>query len=239
MSKTINLAVADDHPVVRFAIERAVAATSDIRVVSSAPDSGGIVAELERASCDVLLTDLLMPGGRFGDGVAMLATLRRRYPALAVVVLTVVACPDWLHHVEQTGVAGVISKRDPLACVCDSVRRAARGESGIRGPAVEAIFAAHAGMAADSRRLSVREAEVMHLYLGGHSVSAIAAMLDRSIKTISTQKHAAMRKLGLFSDADLMTAGRVRLGLAPPPAGPVRSMSASAAPGAAAARDLA
>jgi two-component system, NarL family, captular synthesis response regulator RcsB len=56
---------------------------------------------------------------------------------------------------------------------------------------------------ASSMRLSQRESEVISLYVGGDTISAIAEKLARSKQTISTQKVSAMRKLGIENDADL------------------------------------
>ena len=51
--------------------------------------------------------------------------------------------------------------------------------------------------------LSIREREVLRLCIGGLTVTCIAARFGRSSKTVSTQKQAAYRKLGLKSDMDL------------------------------------
>ncbi|VVE64500.1 LuxR family transcriptional regulator [Pandoraea anapnoica] len=51
--------------------------------------------------------------------------------------------------------------------------------------------------------LSQRESQVLRLYVSGMSITAIAATLHRTKQTISAQKHNAMRKLGIDSDAQL------------------------------------
>ena len=53
--------------------------------------------------------------------------------------------------------------------------------------------------------LSNREREVLSYYLRGHSVTDIAQRLDRSVKTVSTQKRSAFRKLGIRTDSELFT----------------------------------
>ena len=55
-----------------------------------------------------------------------------------------------------------------------------------------------------TRKLSVREAEIVRLFRAGYKVGEIATQLHRSKQTISAQKVAAMRKLGLTRDADLI-----------------------------------
>ncbi|WP_147479240.1 response regulator transcription factor, partial [Pseudomonas savastanoi] len=54
-----------------------------------------------------------------------------------------------------------------------------------------------------AEKLSPRELEVLRLLSAGHTVGQIAAQLNRSKQTVSAQKVAAMRKLGLANDAAL------------------------------------
>jgi two-component system, NarL family, captular synthesis response regulator RcsB len=51
--------------------------------------------------------------------------------------------------------------------------------------------------------LSKRELEVVRLSVSGMTIKEISEKLNRSIKTISTQKNTAMRKLGLDRDSEL------------------------------------
>jgi len=55
-----------------------------------------------------------------------------------------------------------------------------------------------------TRKLSAREAEIVRLFRAGYKVGEIAAQLHRSKQTISAQKVAAMKKLGVTRDADLI-----------------------------------
>lgn len=54
-------------------------------------------------------------------------------------------------------------------------------------------------------RLSPKEFEILRMFVAGQSVTTIARNLSRSLKTVSTQKNAAMRKLDVSSDQDLLT----------------------------------
>jgi DNA-binding NarL/FixJ family response regulator len=54
-----------------------------------------------------------------------------------------------------------------------------------------------------TNNLTLREREVLRCCLAGMSVTQVADKFSRSIKTISTQKQSAFRKLGLGSDNEL------------------------------------
>lgn len=55
---------------------------------------------------------------------------------------------------------------------------------------------------------SPKEMEVFRLYVGGLTVSQIAEKLNRSVKTVSTQKRQAMHKLGLEHDREMVAYAR-------------------------------
>ena len=52
--------------------------------------------------------------------------------------------------------------------------------------------------------LSVREWEVLHLLVEGYTVTEIAHLRSRSVSTIATQKHNAMKKLNLANHSELI-----------------------------------
>ncbi|WP_312573978.1 helix-turn-helix domain-containing protein, partial [Staphylococcus saprophyticus] len=86
------------------------------------------------------------------------------------------------------------SKAEPLPLLSEAIVRVSLGLDRLppdcRNPA-------------DSEDLSRNEREVLHLLLAGLTVSEIAQQRHRSIKTVSTQKKAALRKLGLRNDAEI------------------------------------
>src|SRR2546427_708202 len=99
-------------------------------------------------------------------------------------------------HVSQliaSGISGIVSKAEPLAMLSDAIVRVSQGLS--RLPPDCTLPAAF-------DELSRNEREVLDLLLAGLTVSEIALQRHRSVKTISTQKTAALRKLGLRNDAD-------------------------------------
>ena len=61
----------------------------------------------------------------------------------------------------------------------------------------------NAGGKRDEVILSKRELEVVRLFVSGMTIKEISEQLNRSIKTISTQKNTAMRKLGIDRDSEL------------------------------------
>ena len=86
MSATINVAIADDHALIRDALEMHLRLEPDIAVVASVADGHALQALLNQAqgAIHVLVADYDMPGG----GLLELQRLKKLYPALKILVIT-------------------------------------------------------------------------------------------------------------------------------------------------------
>lgn len=205
VSTPVRAIIADDHPLVLLAIENLISGYPNMKIVGRAADATELFAEVDRGSCDLVLMDLYMSGGSDGSGLEVVRQFKTRYPDIALVVLTMETEAAELQKVISLGVEGLVSKRDRIDLIHVAVITALARECYV-GPAVRALIAdASATQRLDYVRkiLSRRELEVFTQYASGYGVTAIAARLERSVKTISAQKCTAMRKLALHSDAEL------------------------------------
>ncbi|ALE53619.1 response regulator transcription factor [Paraburkholderia sp. SIMBA_055] len=205
ISTPVRAIIADDHPLVLLAIENLIGGYPSMEVVGRAADATELFAEVDRTGCDLVLMDLYMPGGADGSGVEAVRQFRRRYPDVALIVLTMETEAAALQSVISLGVDALISKRDRIDLIHVAIVTALAGECYL-GPAVRTLITKAAAMQRlDFVRsvLSRRELEVFTQYASGLGVTEIAGRLGRSVKTISAQKCTAMRKLSLNSDAEL------------------------------------
>ena len=83
--KTVRIAIADDHPIVRDGLKRLLQLESDFKVVGEAGDGRQALDLVERTDPDVLLLDLGMPNP---DGLATLQALQHANRRTRVIVLT-------------------------------------------------------------------------------------------------------------------------------------------------------
>jgi two-component system, NarL family, captular synthesis response regulator RcsB len=201
--------IADDHPVVLMGARAALEAAS-IDVVGEASNGDQLLELLATRPCDVLVTDFSMPGGRHGDGLLLLDTVRRRYPRLPIVILTMVNNTAVLQTMHARGATCLCDKRAPLREVALAVRQAAAGRSFLSATIRKQFDEACSEDPLADVRLSAREIEVVRLYVSGLSITQIAERLSRSVKTVSRQKRDAMGKLGIDHDSRLSEYARER-----------------------------
>ena len=202
MSSVLSIVVADDHPVILMGLATAIAQFPQLRVVAQAYDGRELIQVLAHIDCNVIVADYNLGGEPAFDGMQLLAHLRKQYPKRAIVVCTMVRNPALLRTMRQIGVAGIVSKSDDLVHVGHAIMAAARGVRYDSPGILE-----DTGLSSNERnvfeRLSARERQVLRMYAGGMAVSDIALKLGSSIKTVSTQKTVALRKLGLERETDL------------------------------------
>ncbi|MGA9993621.1 MAG: response regulator transcription factor, partial [Thiobacillaceae bacterium] len=75
----IQVAIVDDHQIVRTGFRELLSEDSAIRVSFEAANGDDALAQLRTHECDVLLLDISLPGK---SGVDVLRAVRQRYPEL-------------------------------------------------------------------------------------------------------------------------------------------------------------
>jgi len=202
----LRILVADDHPIFRIGLRAVLQQDPDLAVVGEASSPSELTQWLEEGQCDLLITDFMMPAEHQNDGLRLLETVRRHWPELPILVVTMLNNAGLFRSMLGLGVKGLLGKASlvselPIAIaqvrrnkvfIADSVSQALLQEGEVRP---DRMF--------EREALSPREIEVTRLLAGGLSVGEIAAQLNRSKQTVSAQKVSAMRKLGVANDAAL------------------------------------
>lgn len=213
MLNPIRVIVADGHPICIKGVQIEIAAAGNATVVASAPNSTQLFTALSQQDGDVLISDYVMSGADFGDGLGMLSLIQQRYPALKLIVLTSIDSPLVLQALVRQGVRAIVSKSDMSEHLQHALRAVWRADQYF-SPRIDGALQAQAAFAGGERvgKLTRCEVEVVRLFLSGLSVGEIAQKFGRSKQTVSAQKRAAMRKLDVRTDIDLVRYG-MRSGL--------------------------
>lgn len=206
---SLRILLADDHPVVSAAVSAELQSQPGWEVCGEVVSASELLEALDTLKPDIVITDYHMPGPAEHDGNRLLTRLRRHHPMLRVVVLTMITNPMILRSMLDTRIDGLLIKDSPLSELITLIVRVQRGFTYVGKSALGLLTQTDLrsslllGRSQNAINLSVREMEVLRLYLTGRSVSEIAATLCRSVKTISRQKNCAMHKLGVNNDREL------------------------------------
>jgi two-component system, NarL family, invasion response regulator UvrY len=194
-----NVLLVDDHPVVRQGIARILAAEiPDLRLVD-AVDGVSALAQLRAAPCDLVLLDLTLPGD---SGLVLLRKIRREFPALPVLVVSMHPVDQFAQRSLQAGAVGYVTKDSDPQEIVQAVRNALAGERHVPAELQEAARLEREPP--PHTVLSDREYQVLRMIGAGRTVSEIGAELGLSVKTVSTYRARILVKLELRTSAELI-----------------------------------
>ncbi|MHC8300821.1 response regulator [Pseudomonas sp. ZS1P83] len=198
--------IADDHPIVLLGVRELVARDPRFCIVGEAVCSKGLVELLARQPVDLVVSDYNMPADSpYGDGLKLVDYLKRHYPAVKVLILTMISNSLILTRLYELGVIGVIRKNQLHTEIERALNAVAQGKPYQHRDVVKhSVLDTSTGLDVRLQSLSLKELEILRLFVAGVSVSDIARRQNRSVKTISSQKVSAMHKLEVTSDQDLL-----------------------------------
>lgn len=183
----IRVLLAEDQGMVRGALATLLDLEPDLEVVAQVGSGDRVVAEALRATPDVALLDIEMPGL---DGLTAAARLREALPACRVLILTTFGRPGYLRRALDAGASGFLVKDGPAEHLADAIRQVLSGRR-VVDPAL-----ALAALSAGQSPLSERERDVLATAAGGASAPEIARTLHLSEGTVRNYLSSAIRKTG-------------------------------------------
>lgn len=215
----IRIMLLDDHPFMLHGLEACLGNTRDILILGSFTTSQSLILALSSQPVDLVLLDYSL-GPDEVDGLNLIRALKIRFPTVRLLVISALHNPATVTMVMRCGADGFIGKEVDTTQLPIAIRKVASGKPYLSEGMTEQLYAhdistddhkipalksdtSGAAILASSSSLTVREHEVLRCCLDGLSVTQIAEKFSRSIKTISTQKQSAFKKLGLRSDNEL------------------------------------
>ena len=202
--------VADDHPLYRESVVRAVKERPEFELVGEAPDGRVALEEIRRLEPDVAVLDVKMPEL---DGLQVLNAVQRDGLSTRVVLLSAFLEGAVVYQAVAGGAAAYLSKDADRARICDAIAAVARGET-VLSPEAQAGIASEVRVRGrvDRPALTGREQEVLALVADGKAAPEIAALLHLSPATVKGHLQTIYEKLGV-SDRAAAVAEGMRRGL--------------------------
>lgn len=196
----MRILVADDHPMIRTAIEVLLRGTQH-EIVGTAGSGEETLRLLDETRPDLLLLDLQMPGG---GGMAVLRQARAERPRIKVVLLTAAIDDGSLMEAKALGVDGMVLKNADPAYLLDCLDRVGAGGSWIDPElAARAQELSQTFGGAGRPPLAPRERELVRCVQKGLRNREIAAQLGVTEGTVKVYLHSVFEKLGVSSRTEL------------------------------------
>lgn len=202
----LKVLVADDHPLFREAVVLSVRHLdrTDFQVLEA-----GTLDEVCRLATampdlDLLLLDLKMPGM---DGLGGLLELRRRFPALPVVIVSATEEPRIIREAIAAGAMAYIPKSLDRSAITQALEHVLAGE--IWQPESDVgQLANETPMAERMRALTPQQTNILRLMVAGKPNKLIAFELSIAETTVKAHVTVILRKLGVYSRTQAVLAAR-------------------------------
>ncbi len=186
----MKVLIADDHKLILEGIRRSLEDASDIEIVGEAYNGSQVLPMVGRTRPDLVLLDVRMPQL---DGLTCLSLIRKRYPTVKVVMMSVF---DDVQHIEtalKRGASGYVVKSVNPQDLSSALRQAFEGTVyhalGIQEP--------DESTAAKAAGLTERELGILRAVARGLSNQAIGKELWVTEQTVKFHLTNIYRKLGV------------------------------------------
>jgi len=191
----ITIAIVDDHRVVARSLQSYLESFSDLRLVGLASSGEELLERLEEWHPQVVVQDLLLPGGI--DGIETTRRVVARHPEVRVIALTASTDEARMMGVLRAGAAGYVRKDAEPETLLAAVRAVARGRTFIDPSIAHRVLKA----GGDPDDLTARERDVLRQVALGKSNKDIAAVLGVSDETVKTHVRNLFAKLAVENRA--------------------------------------
>lgn len=203
-AKTIQVAVADDHPVVRKGVGAILGQSPHLEVCAEYVSAKELMDGLAGRCWDVLVLDINL---KDGNGVELTQQITALHPDACILILSIYPEEQYAMRALKAGAMGYLNKDSIPDKLIDAVRRIGSGRRFISDELAELL--AHqaltgGGSQAPHHRLTDRELQVLCLLAGGKGNQEIASHMHISPKTVSTYRARLLDKLQLSNTAELI-----------------------------------
>lgn len=199
----IQLAVADDHPLVLDGIKSLVEDAEGIDLVLTALNGQELLQKMNRLQVNVVLLDIDMP---VKNGIDTAREIKEKFSGTKVIILTMHDEPAMIRQLVTEGADGYLLKncgRDELLL---AIRNVVNGKRHFSGEVTIQLMKADSEplIAEELKELTPREIEILRLIAAGKSNKEIGDQLFISHRTVDTHRTNIMKKLDVHNIAGLV-----------------------------------
>ena len=194
-TEKVHVVVADDHPMFRDGVVRALTASGSVEVVGEAEDGAAAFQLIKTHRPEVALIDHRMPGM---DGAQIAAAVQRDELPTRVLLLSAHDESAIVYQALKQGAAGFLPKESTRSEIVNAVLECARGRD-VVSASVAASLAGEIRRRAEPAGLVLtrREREVLGRIAQGQSIPTIAEELYLAPSTVKTHVQRLYEKLGV------------------------------------------
>lgn len=208
----INLILADDHLIFRTGLKRLLHRTSCLGMMSEAENGQEVLDLLEEKNSvyHIVLLDIQMP---VMNGIDTLITIRKKYPEVKVIMLSMHCDEDQIDELYENNMDGYLNKTVGLMEIQKAMKNVMDGGQYFSPEIAQVLYSRiarkHAAISGEiivspDVPITEREKEILELICEQYSSEDISEKLDISIRTVGRMREILMVKTGARNIAGLV-----------------------------------
>ncbi len=199
----MNILIADDHAILRSGLRQILSEAPEFQQIGEAGSGMQALRKLEEGYWDVVLLDLTLPEI---NGLEVLKEIKRRWPDVAVLVLSMHGEDQYAIRALKAGAAGYLTKGCKAEELLRALKLVGRGEKYITASLAQKLAQSltPSGGLAPHERLSDREFQIFCMLASGMRNAEIGKQLALSEKTVSTHRNRILEKMQMKNFAELI-----------------------------------
>ena len=207
--EVINVMIVDDHVLYRAGVKTALSSRKDIKIIAEADNGAHLLNMLKGIQPDVILLDIQMP---VMDGIATLPEIKKLYPHIKVIMLTLLDDQSVITKLMELGANSYLVKTSDAEIIYEAIKTCHQQEfyfnaltnkallNNLRNRNVVSTFAP----ANEDARLTEKEVTILRLMCEEKSTREIAEAVELSPRTIEAIRDKLKAKTGTKSTAGLI-----------------------------------
>lgn len=205
----VNVIIADDHVLYRAGVKTALSSKKDIKVIAEADNGAHLLVLLKAIQPDVILLDIQMP---IMDGIATLAEVKKLYPKIKIIMLTMMDDHSMITKLMELGANSYLTKTSDSEIIYEAIITCYEQEYYFNSLTNKALLnnlrqknpILPAKMIPEEARLSEKEITVLRLMCEEKSTREIAEAVELSPRTVEAIRDKLKTKTGSKSTAGLI-----------------------------------
>jgi len=198
----IRIIIADDHPIVREGLKRIVENHFEGVVIDEVGTGEELLNKVWTNAYDLILLDISMPGR---GGLEVLDIIKKKFPNLNVLVLSIHNEDEYALRVIRAGASGYLTKDKEPDELIGAMKKIMGGGKFISSSLAEKLLFGGGFLEQKPLHeyLSNREYQVLCLIASGKTISGIAKEMSLCISTVSTYRKRILEKMNMSNNAEL------------------------------------
>jgi len=198
----LKVAIIEDQPRVREGLQALIGCTDGHRCTGAFASMEEALAEIDGDLPDVILVDLGLPRM---SGIEGIGVLKKRYPHVAAVALTVYNDDKRIFDAICAGASGYLLKKTAPARLLESLQEAVGGGAPMSPEVARRVIAIFREIRPPEQadyHLTPHEIRLLKLLVEGHNYKTAAAELKVSVNTIRFHMRCIYEKLQVHSKSE-------------------------------------